>query len=189
MIRYGSLMNLKTIKKYMLYVKLLCLLPLILAVSTGCKRSQPTEKVVTQHCEKKIKSYFKRRPLSILEQRFFTDRRVHNVLKIEQLKLAEMQETSTSATISVFQLNFAFKDPTSDKPIVLHNNENTGGISLKGPNKVTYRIRCRVHWSLFKSKVIQERLAIKQIHLNSWQVEMNQFLTGSELMDGENELE
>jgi hypothetical protein len=62
------------------------------------------------------------------------------------------------------------------------------GISLKNPNQITYRIRCSASWNLFKSEVVQERLTIKQINLNRWQIEMNQLNTGSELMKGESEL-
>jgi hypothetical protein len=165
-----------------------CLILGLISLSTSCKRIQPTKEVLGAHCLGKIKNYFKKRPLSILEQRFFTDRKSHDVLKVEQLNLERMEETSTSATIIAFQLNFSFKDPITNKPITLHNTDRTGGVSLRGPNQVTYRIRCSASWNLFKSKVIQERLSIKQINLNRWQIEMNQLTTGFDLMKGESEL-
>ena len=160
---------------------------LFLLQGAACTKQMPTKDVLGKHCINKFKAYFKRRPIGQLEQKFFTDRKNHNQLKEDQITLEQMVEINSSATISTFRLSFSFKDKKG-KLIGLRNTPETGGVALYGPNKVSYKLGCRISWGLFKGKVIQEKLSVKQINMESWGREMKQMTTGMDLEEGESNL-
>jgi len=142
-------------------------LALALAAPLGCSKSERANEVtLARVCAETAKNTIEPSTLQRLEMRFFTDRRSRDLLSLDRLKLKSLREVSSSATLGVYELLFEFVT-AQGAPLVLRNDERTGGVSLDGPNQVMFKGVCEVQWSHFKGRPFQKSFAIKAVNLDS----------------------
>ena len=115
--------------------------------------------MIEEVCRQELKESVKKRPLSIIEKKFFLDGRARNILKIEDVYAQSFSEESSSATASRYVQMFSFQKPDGSQVRLLRSPQN-GGMSLSKPNLVTPKIRCQVVWSLFKGKAVRADLKV-----------------------------
>lgn len=138
---------------------LLGALSLSLITLGGCTKKAPTQSLIEEACRQELQRSIKKRPLSLIEKRFFLDGRSRNILKIEDVHAQSFNEESSSATASRYVQTFVFQRPDGT-PVKLLRSPQNGGMSLSKPNLVSPKIRCQVVWSLFKGKAVRTDLKV-----------------------------
>ena len=138
---------------------LFSVLGLSLIIQEGCTKKVPTQTVIEDACRQELQRSIKKKPLSLIEKRFFLDGRSRNILKIEDIHAQSFNEESSSATASRYVQTFIFQRPDG-APVRLLRSPQNGGMSLSKPNLVSPKIRCQVVWSLFKGKAVRTDLKV-----------------------------
>ena len=137
-----------------------------LTLMSACTKSERANEVtLSKVCMEAAKATILPSTLQRLEMTFFADKRSRGLLAIDKIKMKNMREVSSSATLGTYELIFEFTDQQG-AVLVLRNDDSTGGVSLDGPNQVMFKGVCEVQWSHFKGRPFQKSFSVKAVSLD-----------------------